>query len=95
MKYFQLGDAQYGLPAYLAIHSIGGNKQFLEEAGTDWVAVQQNGWTYDEFREAIKNGVVKNDKGETSRYGFVLATSSVTSKDYLSIIAKSAGLPAF
>lgn len=95
MKYFQLGDAQYGLPAYLAIHSIGGNRQFLEEAGIDWRSVQQNGWTYEEFREAIKNGVVKNDKGETTRYGFVFATSGVTSKDYLSIMAKSAGLPEY
>lgn len=93
MKYFQLGDAQYGLPAYLAVHSIGGNKQFLEEAGIDWKSVQQNGWTYDEFRDSIAKGVVKNDKGETTRYGFVFATAGVTSKDYLSIMAKSAGLP--
>ncbi|MCR8657220.1 ABC transporter substrate-binding protein [Paenibacillus endoradicis] len=95
MKYFQLGDAQYGLPAYMAVHSIGGNKQFLEEANIDWKAVQQNGWTYDEFREAIKAGVVKDAKGETSRYGFVFATAGVTSKDYLSIMAKSAGIPEY
>lgn len=93
MKYFQLGDAQYGLPAYMEIHTIGGNKQFLEEAGIDWKSVQQNGWTYDQFRESIKKGVVKNDKGETTRYGFVFATAGVTSKDYLAIMAKSAGLP--
>ncbi|URN92451.1 MAG: extracellular solute-binding protein [Candidatus Pristimantibacillus lignocellulolyticus] len=95
MKYFQLEGAQYGLPAYMAVHSIGGNKQFLEEAGIDWKAVQQNGWTYDEFREAIKAGVVKDAKGDTSRYGFVFATAGVTSKDYLSIMAKSAGLPEY
>ncbi|WP_054026687.1 ABC transporter substrate-binding protein [Bacillus sp. FJAT-28004] len=93
MKYFQLGNSQYGLPAYLAIHSIGGNKQFLEKAGIDWKNVQQNGWTYDQFRDAISKGVVKNDKGETTQYGFVFATSGVTSKDYLGIMAKSAGLP--
>jgi multiple sugar transport system substrate-binding protein len=93
MKYFQLGDAQYGLPAYLAIHSIGGNKAFLEQAGIDWRSVQQNGWTYEQFRDAISKGVVKNDKGETNQYGFVFATAGVTSKDYLSIMAKSAGLP--
>lgn len=93
MKYFQLGDAQYGLPAYMEIHTIGGNKQFLEEAGIDWKNVQRNGWTYDEFREAIAKGVVKNEKGETTRYGFVFATSGVASKDYLAILAKTAGLP--
>lgn len=95
LQYFQLGDGQYGLPAYMAIHSIGGNRQFLEEAGIDWRSVQQNGWTYDEFREAIKAGVVKDASGETTRYGFVFATAGVTSKDYLSIMAKSAGLPEY
>ncbi|CAM4244400.1 ABC transporter substrate-binding protein [Paenibacillus typhae] len=93
MKYFQLGDAQYGLPAYMEIHTIGGNKQFLEEAGIDWKSIQQNGWTYEEFRDAISKGVVKNDSGETTRYGFVFATSGVASKDYLAILAKTAGLP--
>lgn len=92
-QYMALGDAQYGLPAYMAVHSIGGNKQFLEEAGIDWKNVQQNGWTYEEFREAIKAGVVKDASGNTTRYGFVFATAGVTSKDYLSIMAKSAGLP--
>ncbi|GIP15681.1 hypothetical protein J40TS1_13230 [Paenibacillus montaniterrae] len=92
-QYMALGDAQYGLPAYMAVHSIGGNKQFLEEAGIDWKNVQQNGWTYEEFREAIKAGVVKDANGNTTRYGFVFATAGVTSKDYLSIMAKSAGLP--
>jgi len=94
LKYFQLGDAQYGLPAYLAIHSIGGNKQMLENAGIDYKTIQTNGWTYDEFREAIAKGVVK-DGNETKTYGFVFATAGVTSKDYLSIMAKSAGLPEY
>lgn len=92
-QYMALGDGQYGLPGYMAVHSIGGNKQFLEEAGIDWQSVQQNGWTYEEFREAIKAGVVKDANGNTSRYGFVFATAGVTSKDYLAIMAKSAGLP--
>lgn len=83
---------QYGLPAYLAVHSIGGNKQFLEEAGVDWKKVQQEGWTYEEFREAIKAGVVK--EGDTyKRYGFVFATAGVASKDYLGILVKGAGMP--
>ncbi|RIX51151.1 extracellular solute-binding protein [Paenibacillus nanensis] len=83
---------QYGLPAYLAVHSIGGNKQFLEEAGIDWKKVQQEGWTYEEFREAIKKGVVK--EGDTyKRYGFVFATAGVASRDYLGILVKGAGMP--
>lgn len=83
---------QYGLPAYLAVHSIGGNKQFLEEAGIDYKKVQQSGWTYDEFREAIKKGVVKEGDA-TKRYGFVFATAGVASKDYLGILVKGAGMP--
>ncbi|MCR2805157.1 ABC transporter substrate-binding protein [Paenibacillus soyae] len=92
LGYMARGDAQYGLPAYLAVHSIGGNKQFLEEAGVDWKKVQQEGWTYDEFREAIKSGVVK-EGDTTKRYGFVFATSGVASKDYLGILVKGAGMP--
>lgn len=92
LGYMQRGGAQFGLPAYLAVHSIGGNKQFLEEAQIDWKKVQQQGWTYDEFREAIKKGVVQ-EGGQTKRYGFVFATSGVTSKDYLGILVKGAGMP--
>ncbi|MDQ6418773.1 extracellular solute-binding protein [Paenibacillus sp. LHD-117] len=90
--YMTKEGAQYGLPAYLAVHSIGGNKQFLEEAGIDYKKVQQSGWTYDEFREAIKKGVVKEGDA-TKRYGFVFATAGVASKDYLGILVKGAGMP--
>jgi multiple sugar transport system substrate-binding protein len=92
LAYMKNGDGLYGLPAYMEVHSIGGNKQFLEEAGVDWKKVQQEGWTYDEFREAIKKGVVK-EGDKTSRYGFVFATAGVASKDYLSILVKNAGMP--
>ena len=50
----KIGDGLYGLPAYCEVQCIGGNREFLEKAGIDWKSVQQNGWTYDEFREAIK-----------------------------------------
>ncbi|MHA6481930.1 ABC transporter substrate-binding protein [Paenibacillus sp. strain BS8-2] len=92
LAYMKNGEGLYGLPAYMEVHSIGGNKQMLEEAGIDWKKVQQEGWTYEEFREAIKKGVVK-DGDKTSRYGFVFATAGVASKDYLSILVKNAGMP--
>ncbi|MFD0716905.1 ABC transporter substrate-binding protein [Paenibacillus sp. GCM10027626] len=92
LEYMKNGDGLYGLPAYMEVHSIGGNKEFLEEAGINWKKVQQEGWTYEEFREAIKKGVVQKN-GATSRYGFVFATAGVASKDYLSILAKNAGMP--
>ncbi|ANE48213.1 ABC transporter substrate-binding protein [Paenibacillus swuensis] len=91
LEYMKNGEGLYGFPAYMEIHALGGNKQFLEKAGIDYKKVQQNGWTYDEFREAIKKGVVK-ENGKT-RYGFVFAVKGVAAKDYLGIMAKNAGMP--
>ncbi|NMO97060.1 ABC transporter substrate-binding protein [Paenibacillus lemnae] len=92
LEYMKQGESLYGFPGYMEVHGIGGNKEFLEEAGIDYKKVQQEGWTYDEFREAIKKGVVK-EGDTTSRYGFVFATSGVTSRDYLTILVKNAGMP--
>jgi len=93
LEYMKRADGLYGFPAYMEVHALGGNKEFLEQAGIDWKSVQQNGWTFDEFREAIKNGVVK-EGDTTKRYGFVFATAGVTGKDYLNILIKNAGMPA-
>lgn len=93
LEYMKNGDGLYGMPAYMEVHAIGGNKQMLEDAGIDWKKVQQEGWTYEEFREAIKAGVIQ-ENGKTSTYGFVFATAGVAAKDYLSILVKNAGLPA-
>lgn len=93
LAYMQSGGGLYGFPAYMSIQSIGGNKEFMEAAGIDWKSVQQNGWTFEEFREAIKKGVVA-EGNNISRYGFVFACSGVTSKDYLSLMVKQAGMPA-
>lgn len=92
LEYMKNGKGLYGFPAYMEVHALGGNKQFLEAAGIDWKTIQKNGWTYDQFREAIKKGVVK-DGDNYKRYGFVFATAGVTGKDYLNILAKSAGMP--
>lgn len=93
LAYMKNGSGLYGFPAYMEIHCLGGNKADLEAAGIDWKSIQKNGWTFDEFREAIKKGVVKSGD-KTSRYGFVFACSGVASKDYLSILVKEAGMPA-
>ncbi|MCJ8014266.1 extracellular solute-binding protein [Paenibacillus sp. KQZ6P-2] len=92
LEYMKNGKGLYGFPAYMEAHAIGGNKEFMEKAGIDYKKVQKEGWTFDEFREAIKKGVV-TENGKTSRYGFVFATAGVTSKDYLDILVKSAGMP--
>jgi multiple sugar transport system substrate-binding protein len=92
LAYMKKEKGLYGFPAYMSIQSIGGNKQFLEAAGIDWKSVQKNGWTFDQFREAIKKGVVKSGD-KTSRYGFLFACSGVTAKDYLTLLVKEAGMP--
>lgn len=75
----------------MEVHALGGNKAFLEKAGIDWKKVQTSGWTYDEFRQAVKKGVV-TENGKT-RYGFVFAVKGVAAVDYLGIMAKNAGMP--
>lgn len=92
LGYMKNGTGLYGFPAYMEIHCLGGNKQFLEAAGIDWKSIQKNGWTFDQFREAIKKGVIKKGSA-TSRYGFVFAASGVASKDYLGVLVKEAGMP--
>jgi len=92
LNYMKSGNGLYGLPAYMEIHCIGGNQQMLEAAGVDWKSIQKNGWTIDQFRDAVKKGVVKSGSN-TSRYGFIFACSGVASKDYLSSLVKSAGMP--
>lgn len=93
LNYMKNGKGLYGFPAYMEIHCLGGNKQFLEAAGIDWKSVQKNGWTFDQFREAVKKGIVKGGDGKTSRYGFVFACQGVAAKDYLGIMTKEAGMP--
>ncbi len=86
LDYMSLEGKTYGLPLYLSIQAIGGNKEMLEEAGVDVLDVQQNGWTFEEFKTAIANGTKDN------RFGFVFATSAVTASDMLNIFGISAGL---
>ena len=88
LEFYRLGDGLYGLPIYISIQCLGGNKAMLEEAGVDWKSVQENGWTYEEFREAIKAGSTDD------HYGFIFACAGVTAADYLNIMVKNAGMPA-
>lgn len=88
VQFYRIGEGLYGLPVYISIQALGGNKAMLEEAGIDWKSVQQNGWTFEEFREAIKAGATDD------HYGFIFACAGVTSADYLNIMVKNAGMPA-
>ena len=56
LDYMSLDGHVYGLPLYITIQALGANKDMLEAAGVDVAKVQTEGWTYDQFMEAIKNG---------------------------------------
>jgi multiple sugar transport system substrate-binding protein len=92
LTYMKNGNGLYGLPLYMAIQTIGGNKQYLEEAGIDWKSIQKNGWTFDQFRELVKKGIKK--EGNATRYGFVFACSGVTAKDLMLMLSMNAGMSA-
>ena len=88
LEFYRLEDGLYGLPIYISVQCLGGNRAMMEEAGIDWQSVQQNGWTFEEFREAIKAGATDD------HYGFIFACAGVTAADYLNIMVKNAGMPA-
>lgn len=86
LGYMTLDDTLYGLPLYVSIQAMGGNKAMLEAAGVDVEKVQTEGWTYDEFLEAIKNGTTDD------AYGFVFANAGITTSDFVHIFGTVAGL---
>jgi multiple sugar transport system substrate-binding protein len=86
LDYMSLEGHVYGLPLYITIQSIGGNKDMLTAAGADVAKIQSEGWTYEEFLEVIKNGTTENC------FGFVFANSGVTAADFISIFGASAGI---
>lgn len=88
LDYMTLDGATYGLPLYITIQALGANKDMLTAAGVDVESIQQNGWSFDEFMNAIKNGTDASNEC----YGFVFATSNVTAADFLTVFGTSAGL---
>lgn len=86
MAYMTLEDTAYGLPLYLTIQSLGANKTLMEELGIDVAKIQQEGWTYEEFLDVIKQGTTDD------RFGFVFANQGVTASDFVQIFGAGAGL---
>lgn len=93
LEYMKQGGGLYGFPAYMEIHGIGGNREYMEAAGIDWKSIQTKGWTFEEFEQAVKNGVGVQGANSTSEYGFVFATAGTTTKNFIEIFAKNAGMP--
>lgn len=88
LDYMTLDNTLYGLPLYLTIQALGGNRQMMTDAGVDVDKVQAEGWTYEEFLKAIETGT----KGDT--YGFVFANAAVATGDFVSIFGVGAGITA-
>ena len=88
LGYMTLDNTLYGLPLYLTIQALGGNRQMMTDAGVDVDKVQAEGWTYEEFLKAIETGT----KGDT--YGFVFANAAVATGDFVSIFGVGAGITA-
>ena len=86
LDYMTLEGTLYGLPLYITIQALGGNRQMLEEAGADVESIQTKGWSYDDFLEIIKKGTVDD------RYGFVFANAGATTQDFINIFGVSAGI---
>ena len=46
LDYMTLEGTLYGLPLYITIQALGGNREMLEAAGADVTKIQTSGWTY-------------------------------------------------
>lgn len=88
IDYMTLDNTVYGLPLYLTIQALGGNKELMEAAGIDVDDVQKNGWKYEDFMNYIAAGTT-NDC-----FGFVFANAGVTTADFVSIFGVGAGITA-
>ena len=86
MDYMSIENTPYGLPLYITIQSIGGNREMLEAAGADIEKIQTEGWTYEEFLEVLKAGTTADC------FGFAFANSGVTASDVPNIMGVMAGL---
>ncbi len=86
LDYMTLEDTVYGLPLYITIQALGGNREMLEAAGADVEQIQTKGWSYDDFLKVIATGTTDD------RYGFVFANAGVTTADFVSVFGVSAGI---
>lgn len=85
----QIGGKQYGLPLYQFQWGWGGNKRILEEAGIDWAAIQQNGWTWSEF-EAAAAKLTKTLSDGSTQYPLV---TDGTSLDFIEMLSRNNNMP--
>lgn len=93
LNYMRNGDGIYGLPAYMEIHGLGANKEYLELLGVDYKTIQTSGWEFDEFLDVVSRGVGVKGKNSEAEYGLIWATTGSTTKNFIEIFGKNAGMP--
>lgn len=71
LKGYTLDGKLWGIPLYVFIYTLGGNRELLDQANIDWRKIQRDGWTWDEFLDATKKLTRKLPDGRT-QYGFVM-----------------------
>ena len=71
LRGYTLDGKLWGIPLYVYIYTLGGNKALLEEANIDWRKIQREGWTWDEFMSVAKSLTKKLPDGRT-QYAFVM-----------------------
>lgn len=81
-----LDNTLCGLPLYLTVQALGGNRAMLEQAGVDVDKVQNEGWSYEAFLAALEKGT-----GDGT-FGFVFANAGAAAADFLEVFGVSAGL---
>ncbi|MGE8204914.1 ABC transporter substrate-binding protein [Heyndrickxia sp. NPDC080065] len=68
---FTLDGKIWAVSQWIALHSWGGNRALLEEAGVDIAKIQKDGWTWEEFYDIAKKFTGKKTKDGKDLYGFL------------------------
>ena len=68
---YKINGKQYGLPTWISTHCLAGEKTYFTDAGVDYKAIMENGWTWDEFEQDLKK-IQDTEKAKGKKvYGFI------------------------
>ena len=86
LPYCMIDNTLYALPMGFGTHTLGGNRQMMIENGIDVDKIQTEGWTYEEFLDAVKKGT------KDGVWGFVFANQGITTQDFVTIFGAVTGI---
>ncbi|MGH2562657.1 MAG: ABC transporter substrate-binding protein [Thermomicrobiales bacterium] len=70
LQYYTYDGKLMGFPIWKQMWNVSGNQELLEEAEIDWQAIQQNGWTFDEFAEVVQQ-LTKEEGRDGKQWGLI------------------------